>query len=56
MESCSRTFGETTSSELVLAELYRKREKVAERSKQWYQLQEHIDHIVATNFLYYVNR
>lgn len=56
MESCSRTFGETTNSKLVLTELYRQREQVAERSKQWYQVQAHIDHIVATNFLYYVNR
>jgi len=56
MESCSRTIGETTSTELVLTDLYRQREKVAERSKQWYKVQAHIDQIVATNFLYYVNR
>ena len=51
----TRTMQSSDSKPMVLTELKKQQEKCAEGSKQWIYLQEHINRIVAQNYLEYVN-
>ena len=56
MESFNRVIGQTTSPKLVLEKLQQEQRQYHEGSFEWADIQSKINHIIAQNFLEYVNR